>query len=254
MLSYYNRLSSEVYDLDKPIGQSFGDVEFYLKRLANCKGPILEPATGTGRMIIPLLEAGLSVDGFDSSPDMLKICKANCQKRELKADLFEANMESFYSNQRYEAIIVPTGTFLLLHKREKSIQTLQNFRDHLRDGGRLIVDLTLQTDFHIGKISTRTWECENGDVITHENKLVEVDVINQFTISHGRYEKWRDGELIQTELERFPLRWYGVEEFRNILESLGFEGIIISGDYSHGVYPNDHKQVITFEATYHERW
>lgn len=33
MLSYYGRLSSEVYDMDKPIGHSFGDVEFYLSSL-----------------------------------------------------------------------------------------------------------------------------------------------------------------------------------------------------------------------------
>lgn len=240
--------------MEKPIGDSYGDVEYYLKRLANCKGPVLEPAVGTGRMLIPLLEAGLNVDGFDSSPELLKICKMNCQKRELKSELFEANMESFYFNQRYEAIIVPTGTFLMLHEREKSIQTLRNFRDHLRDGGRLILDLTLQTDFDIGRISTRTWECENGDVITYEKKIVKVDVLNQFTISHGRYEKWREGKLIQTELEQFSLRWFGVEEFRHILEGLGFEDIVISADYSYGTYPQKPEQMITFEATYHERW
>ena len=73
MLNYYGKLSSEVYDIDKPIGHSFGDVEFYMDRLESCKGPILEPATGTGRILIPLLEKGLNVDGFDSSKDMLKI-------------------------------------------------------------------------------------------------------------------------------------------------------------------------------------
>lgn len=54
MLSYYGRLSSEVYDMDKPIGHSFGDVEFYMSRLESCGGRILEPATGTGRILIPL--------------------------------------------------------------------------------------------------------------------------------------------------------------------------------------------------------
>jgi len=240
--------------MDKPIGHSFGDVEFYLERLAQVKGPVLEPATGTGRILIPLLEAGLTVDGFDQSSEMLKICQSNCKDRELATELFEADMESFYSNQRYEAIVVATGTFLLIHEREKSLQVLRNFRAHLRDGGRLIVDLLLPTDLTVGKMSTKIWECENGDVITHENKLVEVDMINQFTISHGRYEKWRKGKLIETELERFPLRWYGIEEFRHILEGLGFEDIVISADYSYGTYPQKPEQMITFEATYHERW
>lgn len=65
MLGYYSRLSSEIYDIDKPIGHSFGDIEFYMDRLKSVEGRILEPATGTGRILIPLLEKGFTVDGFD---------------------------------------------------------------------------------------------------------------------------------------------------------------------------------------------
>jgi SAM-dependent methyltransferase len=248
MLNYYGKLSSEVYDIDKPIGHSFGDVEFYMDRLESCKGPILEPATGTGRILIPLLEKGLNVDGFDSSKDMLKICENNCRKRNLNPKLFEAKMESFSVDTKYDAIIVPTGTFLLLHKREDSIKALKNFYEHLSNGGRLILDISLQTDISMGRVSTRIWECFNGDIITLENKIVEVDYINQYTISHGRYEKWREGVLLQTELEHFPLRWYGVEEFKLILEGIGFRNIVISSDYNLGQYPSNSEEIITFEA------
>ena len=54
----YGPLATEVYDLDKPIGHSFGDVEYYTRLLATISGRILEPATGTGRILILLLEAG----------------------------------------------------------------------------------------------------------------------------------------------------------------------------------------------------
>jgi SAM-dependent methyltransferase len=248
MLSYYGRLSSEIYDMDKPIGHSFGDVEFYMDRLESCKGAILEPATGTGRILIPLLENGLNVDGFDSSKDMLNICKNNCQKRGLHPKLFEERMESFSLDTKYDAIIVPTGTFLLLHRREDSLKALRNFYNHLSDGGRLILDISLQTDISIGIVSTKTWECSNGDIITLENKVVEVDYINQYTISHGRYERWREGLLLQTELEYFPLRWYGIEEFKLILESIGFKDIMISSDYKLGKYPSNPEEIVTFEA------
>jgi len=143
---------------------------------------------------------------------------------------------------------VPTGTFLLLHKREESLHALRNFFNHLSDGGKLIIDIFLQTDLGIGDVSTRTWETQNGDLITLESKTVEVDYINQYTISHNRYEKWENGELTRTELEQFPLRWYGVEEFKTILEQIGFEDIIISADYKHGKHPTNSTQTITFEA------
>lgn len=248
MLGYYSKLSSEVYDIDKYVGLSFGDVEFYSDRLASCTGNILEPGVGTGRILIPLLEKGLKIDGFDVSKDMIKICRNNCKKRGLNPKLFEGNMESVSLETEYEAVIVPTGTFLLLHKREDSLNALKNFYNHLSDGGRLIIDIFLQTDLTIGNVSTRTWETQDGGMITLESKIVEVDYISQYTISHNRYERWNNGELTQTELERFPLRWYGVEEFKTILKQIGFEDIIISADYKHGKYPESSTQTITFEA------
>lgn len=248
MLNCYGRLSSEVYDMDKPVGHSFGDIEFYADRLKSCKGQILEPATGTGRILIPLLEKGFHVEGFDSSKDMLRICHDNCKTRGLNPKIFEAKMESFSQDTNYEAIIVPTGTFLLLYKRADSIKALQNFYKHLSNGGRLMVDISLQKNISTGIVSTRTWECPNGDIITLENKIVEVDYINQYTISHGQYKRWREGVLVQTELELFPLRWYGVEEFRLVLESIGFKDIVISSDYKLGKYPSSSEEIITFEA------
>ncbi|MEX6161653.1 hypothetical protein AB6G16_08265 [Proteus mirabilis] len=61
----YHSLSAQVYQLDKPIGCSFGDVEYYQQRLKDVKGKILEPAVGTGRILIPLLQSGFNIEGFD---------------------------------------------------------------------------------------------------------------------------------------------------------------------------------------------
>src|SRR5690625_2950424 len=100
MLSYYSKLSSEVYDIDKYIGLSFGDVEFYSERLADCQSKILELGVGTGRILIPLLERGMDVDGFDVSTEMLNICKTNCDQRRLQANIVEGKMESFSLDEK----------------------------------------------------------------------------------------------------------------------------------------------------------
>lgn len=248
MLGYYSRLSSEVYDLDKPIGSSFGDIEYYLERLASCKGRILEPATGTGRLLVPLLEKGFQVDGFDVSEEMLQVCRTNCEERGLTPKLFNAKMESFAVAEKYAAIVIPTGTFLLLHEREQSLQALQNFYHHLETEGRLIVDLHVPSDIELEKTSTRTWQAANGDTLTVESKKIEVDWIQQYFVSQGRYERWQEGRLIQTELERYPMRWYGVEEFKDILVKIGFSDISISTGYRFGEYPKNANSIITFEA------
>jgi SAM-dependent methyltransferase len=247
-LGSYGKLATEVYDIDKPIGRSFRDVEFYLERLNSCVGRILEPAVGTGRVLIPLLGAGLTVEGVDSSPEMLAVCRARCAERRLEPVLHEADMRSLSLPDRYEAIIVPAGSFLLIERREESLGALRRFGEHLVSDGRLIVDLELPTDLRVGAVSTRSWETPQGETITLESKLVEVDFLEQYTVSHLRYEKWRDGELVKSELQRFPLRWYGLEEFELVLKSVGFTDVVVSADYEYGRRPSHTEQTFTFEA------
>jgi ubiquinone/menaquinone biosynthesis C-methylase UbiE len=71
----YGRLVAEVYELDKPVGSTFPGLRYYTRQLAGVTGRILEPATGTGRVLVPLLEAGFAVEGLDVSPDMLAVCR-----------------------------------------------------------------------------------------------------------------------------------------------------------------------------------
>lgn len=137
MLPYYGKLCTEVYDFDKPIGSSFGDVEFYKDRLQSITGKILEHAVGTGRLLIPLLEEGFNIEGFDLSLDMLSVCKEHCLHRNLFPKLYQDNMVSFSLDEKFEAIIIPTGTFLLIANREESLKALQNFYNHLNRWGNL---------------------------------------------------------------------------------------------------------------------
>src|SRR5690348_18138955 len=71
----YGRLVAEVYELDKPVGSSFPALKYYTRQLAGVTGRILEPAAGTGRVLVPLLEAGFAVEGLDISPDILAVCR-----------------------------------------------------------------------------------------------------------------------------------------------------------------------------------
>ncbi|MCE5171377.1 class I SAM-dependent methyltransferase [Paenibacillus profundus] len=253
MFSYYGALNSEVYEFTKPVGHSInGDIEYYRERLQSCGGRILEAGVGTGRMLIPLLEAGMTVDGIDYSPEMLAVCRTRMAERSLNAELYEGNLQHFSLPHKYEAIVMPTGSFLLIEKREESINAMKCMYEHLVPGGRFIVDIFLPdytgTDFACGNVYTTTHELPSGDVITMEQKVVEVDFLRQHWVSYLKYEKWRKGNLLQTELQRFALRWYGIEEFRLLLESVGFKDIVCSANYQYGAEPDHEKQTFTFEA------
>jgi SAM-dependent methyltransferase len=250
MYSSYGELCTEVYDLSKPLGFSFGDVEFNLERLLDIKGKVLEVGCGSGRVLIPLLQAGVDIDGLDNSEAMLESCRRRCNELNLTPGLYKDEMPNFtITGKKYEAIIIPGGSFQLIEGRSQAIATLQNLLSYLTPGGKLIMDLFIPTDYNANSQTTRTWNTMNNEVIVLEDKRIELNLLEQKTVSLLKYEKWKDGELIQTELQRFPLSWYGVNEFELILEKLGYQQIIKSSDYNYNKEPEKDGQMITYEAS-----
>jgi len=248
MNNRYGTLASWVYDLDKPVGRSFGDVEYYQQRLRESDGPILEPAVGNGRVLVPLLEAGFSVEGFDASNEMLGYCQEECRKRNLSANVIRETFEGFSYGKGFAAIIVPAGSFQLVTDTRSATAVLRRFYDHLVPGGKLIMDLDPIGSF-LGPIgSVRRWTTEDGDLLTLTDHRVETDYVAQTTLSHLRYEQWRDGNLVKSEIDLFKLRWWGVEEFLMALQRAGFVDVVVSGNYQHGRTPHNDDEIISFEA------
>lgn len=62
ILDTYFSFCTEVYDLSKPNLQQ--DAYTYRDYAMKAKGPILELMRGTGRFLLPLLEAGCDVHGL----------------------------------------------------------------------------------------------------------------------------------------------------------------------------------------------
>jgi len=243
----YGSLSAWVYDLDKPIGHSFGDVEFLLGRLKGCAGPILEPAVGTGRVLIRLLEAGHDVEGFDGSDEMLEICRRNCRARGFSPPLSWMRFEDFQYDRKFAAIVMTAGTFMLIGEFETACAVLRRFHDHLLPGGRLILDIS-PDDCFTSDLSTRTWTSADGDVLTLQENKTELDYVMQRSVTPMRYEHWRGGKLVESELEMFIMRWWGMHELAMALTSAGFAPPVISGGFEHGRPPRSGDNVISFEA------
>lgn len=84
----YKALLTEAYDLDKPEAPP-GELAYYRQHIRACGEPVLEAMCGSGRFLVPLLEAGIDVDGVDASPDMLVACGARCADRGLEARTYE---------------------------------------------------------------------------------------------------------------------------------------------------------------------
>lgn len=247
MNNRYGNLAARVYQLDKPVGRSFGDIELYRDLLAGISGPILEPAVGNGRMLVPLLESGLEVHGFDTSPEMLAYCESACRARGLTANLSQQSFSDFMFDRTFSAVIVPAGSIQLVTDIKEAIAVLRRFHDALEEGGRLILDLDSIRWLSAPAGAMRHWE-DGDDMLTLQEERLETDFANQTTTSLLRYEHWSNGKLVNTEIETFALRLWGIWEMELALCAAGFQSSKVHASYKcDGVITPD-SEMFTFEA------
>jgi SAM-dependent methyltransferase len=214
--------------------------------LAGTSGRILEPAAGTGRILIPLLEAGLQVEGLDSSPQMLAVCRQHCRDRGLDPVLREADMTSFAQPDSYEAVIIPTGSITLLDGRNTALQALSCFRESLVPYGRLLVDVP-SPQLVTEPEPMRYWR-HDPYLWTLQTMHIDYDPAANQTTRFLRYEKWQDGSLLATELQPFCLQHWSLQEFEGVLAEAGFIDIHVTADYQDDRAPGPDSDDWTFHA------
>lgn len=242
----YGQMATEIYDFDKPIG-ALHDLPFYLERLAGIRGSILEPASGTGRFMIPLIEAGHEVWGFEPSPDMLAVCRRHCAARGIDPPLADMTFETFAYDRKFAAIVVPAGTFSFLPRAELAVEVLRKFHDHLEPGGLVMIDIQAPGASWLEQQGLRTWSMPNGDLLRLDSRIAETDPIHQSAVVHMVYERWRAGRLVESELEIMTGRTWGVSEFELALKAAGFTDVQVFGNYARRP-PRRGDRGLTFEA------
>jgi len=243
----YGSIAAEIYDIDKPYF-ALPDTRFHLERFAGFGRPILEPACGSGRTLVPLLQAGLDVTGFDPSGEMLDRCRVRCAEAGFAPELSRQRYEDFAYDRRFGAILIPVGSFTLVDDFAAALAVLGRFREHLEPGGVLVIDLQGLNFLIGGQPDRRRWTAPNGDLLTCEGLRTATDLMRQRAETTYRYERWRDGTLVESQIDVMAQHYWGLDEFRLALEAAGFGGVAVTGGYDRSRGPRQADRVWTFEA------
>lgn len=243
----YGSIAAEIYDIDKPVG-ALPDTAFYLDRLSTLRGPVLEPACGSGRTLVPLAQAGHAMTGFDPSADMLDRCRARCEALALDADLSRRRYEDFAYDRRFAAIVLPLGSFTLIADFAAALGVLKRFHAHLEPGGLAMIDIQSLAALKTPIDDRRSWTAGNGDLLTLEGIGTGTDWLRQTFSTRYRYERWRDHRLVESQIDPMIQRAWGVGEFRLALEAAGFSDIQVTGGYDRSRPPRASDRVLSFEA------
>lgn len=223
----YKNLCTEYYDITKPYA-SGAEIDFYTNRLQGKK--ILEAMSGSGRLLIPLLKAGLAVDGVDYSAEMLASCKQRAEGKGLTPILYDQSLETLKLPEKYDAIIIAIGSFQLIHPRNKALLTLAKLKEHLKPQGKLYIETFIPWEAMYENAEHEVRESNakiSSDEIIYLRSENNANKQEQYYLEKNEYKKIKNDTIITTENEEMQVCWYFRYEMQYLLENSGFSNVII---------------------------
>lgn len=118
-----------------------GDGQFFLDAARAAAGPVAEFMAGTGRLAVPLAEAGIDLTCVDSSPEMLRLLDAKLATRRLRATLVCDDVTRLNIEDRFRLVFIAFHSFEELVEDADQRACLDTVRRHLRADGRFICTL-----------------------------------------------------------------------------------------------------------------
>jgi SAM-dependent methyltransferase len=230
------------------------ELAYYQGIIARDGQPALDLGCGTGRLLLPLLQAGLDVDGCDISPDMLAYCREQAARDGLAPRLYQQAMHELDLPRTYRTIFI-CDSFGLGGQRQHDAEALRRCHRHLAPGGVLVFSLELPYS-NAGnwanwlpeerRHNPRPWPASgerrrlaDGDELELRVRLVDLDPLEQQTTIQMRAALWRDGQRMLEEEHTMVSIRYLRNEVLLLLAQAGFGEVTVFGGYTDAVATAD---------------
>ncbi|UCG24360.1 MAG: class I SAM-dependent methyltransferase [Chloroflexota bacterium] len=223
------------------------EIEYFQRQIENFGEPALDVACGAGRLLIPFLRAGLDVDGCDLSADMLAYCREAAAREGFSPRLYQQANHELHLPRTYRTICV-CGGFGIGGSRKQDLAALGRFNQYLQPGGALVLNHHLPYESpsewrywlrENRRQLTDTWpppgdreRTSDGDELSSQYRIVDVDPLEQLITRQIRVELWRDGQRVAQEEYTLLERMYFKNELLLMLAMAGFDDIFVAGNHT----------------------
>lgn len=246
---------AEFYDYD-PNYRTRSDKDFYLSLSQSAEGKTLELGCGTGRILVPIAEAGCHIVGLDLSDYMLAKCREKLDASHDKSlpgrvRLVKGTITNFDLEQSFDLATTPFRVFQHLVSIEDQLACLQCVNKHLHLGGKLVLDLfQVNLDYLCNPDRTKETEDFSGVEIKDGRKLRRTHRLANL----HRVEQYNDVELIyyvthpngreERLVHSFPFRYFFRYEVEHILQRCGFNTLDVFGNYDKSPLRDDSPEMV----------
>jgi ubiquinone/menaquinone biosynthesis C-methylase UbiE len=240
----YSKTAS-YYDYDNR-DMTKDDLDFYVEYANQTRGPVLELASGTGRVSLHVAEkTGRQIQCLEYSEYMLERFRYKLQTthRHLqeKINIFTGDMSYFNFDRQFECIIIPYRAFQWLPIEDKAIECLKSVYKHLSDTGVFVFNIfnpaTAYDEKWLGK------EDVAYDIVDGDKRIIR-STINHYADTVKKYIQYKSKvrilengkESIKEDL--LTIKYYTHEDIVAILKSTGFNIREEYGYYDKSVIKN----------------
>jgi SAM-dependent methyltransferase len=232
------------------------EAPFFIESVRRFGEPVLDLGCGTGRILLPMLRAGLDADGCDISADMLRWAKEAAAREGFAPHLYAQAMHELELARRYRTIVI-CGAFGLGGTRENDLAGLRRCHQHLEPGGALVFNVQIE----YSSAAWDLWRVPNGlpapwpergaprvapDGSEHYMQIrsLAADPLTQTHTREVRLEKRVAGQLVAAESYTLRDSMYLREEILLMLKVAGFERTTVQGDFTREEATARHEELV----------
>jgi SAM-dependent methyltransferase len=231
---------ARLYDLD--LLDDPGDLDLWLALAEKTGGPILELMCGTGRLAVPLAEAGLVVTGVDLDPAMLDRAAARAAAADEDArprlELVLADVAGLElpGAGTYRLAFVALNSMLLLRTREAQQAAWRAMASHLAPGGLAAMDAWLPDAADLARYDGRLHheylrrDPEHGGWVS-KTAAAQFDAATGTVALTTFFDEGDPGQPPIRWFRRDVVRLTSADEQRALAESAGLRVELIAGGY-----------------------
>jgi len=223
------------------------DLPFWLGLGQQQGEPILELGCGTGRVLIPLAEAGHTLVGLDIDPHMLMYCQGSVPKELAnRVHLLLGDLTAFHLGTQFPLILLPCNTYSTLAE-EKRQAALTCIRTHLKPGGLFAIGFP-NPALMAAMAPTRQPEIESHFTHPHSGNPVQTS----YQISRRRRTLsmvwYYDHLLPDGRVERFSHTIHHhlatTPQYLGEIEAAGFSILDTFGDFDRSALQSDSPNLV----------